>query len=78
MSALLSKKHQKGYYNNPEATAKAIDKDGFYHTGDLCRILEDGTLVVYDRLRDQIKYRGNWFSPKEFEASLVRMNHHCY
>jgi long-subunit acyl-CoA synthetase (AMP-forming) len=46
-----------GYYNNPQATAAAIDEDGFYHTGDLVTITEEGYISFHDREKDLIKYQ---------------------
>ena len=48
----------KGYLNQPEATAQAIDADGWLHTGDIGFADEDGWLTVVDRLKELIKYRG--------------------
>jgi acyl-CoA synthetase (AMP-forming)/AMP-acid ligase II len=61
----------KGYLNRPEATASAIDADGWLRTGDLCRADEDGYLYVVDRLKELIKYKGWQVAPAELEALLL-------
>jgi len=43
-----------GYYNKPEETAHAIDKDGYMHTGDVAIMDEDGYLTIVDRTKDMI------------------------
>ncbi|MFX0011705.1 MAG: AMP-binding protein, partial [Candidatus Hermodarchaeota archaeon] len=43
-----------GYYNKPEETAKAIDKDGYMHTGDVGLMDEDGYIQIVDRTKDMI------------------------
>ena len=44
----------KGYYNKPEETANAIDKDGYMHSGDVGFMDEDGYITVVDRTKDMI------------------------
>jgi acyl-CoA synthetase (AMP-forming)/AMP-acid ligase II len=61
----------KGYLNNPQATARAIDPDGWLHTGDIARAEEDGSLRIVDRLKEMIKYKGYQIAPAELEALLL-------
>jgi acyl-CoA synthetase (AMP-forming)/AMP-acid ligase II len=61
----------KGYLNNPEATAHAIDPDGWFHTGDVARLDEDGSLWIVDRIKELIKYKGYQIAPAELEALLL-------
>ncbi len=60
----------KGYYNMPEATAQAIDKDGWLHSGDLCTVDENGYYKVVGRLKDMIIRGGENIYPKEIEEFL--------
>jgi fatty-acyl-CoA synthase len=64
----------KGYYNNPEGTAKAIDEDGWLHSGDLGTMDEDGYLTVTGRLKDMIIRGGENVYPREIEEFLYRMD----
>lgn len=57
----------KGYYKMPEATANAIDRDGWLHTGDLARRLPDGNYKITGRIKDMIIRGGENIYPKEIE-----------
>ena len=60
----------KGYYKMPEATAAAIDSDGWLHTGDLARRLPDGNYKITGRIKDMIIRGGENIYPKEIEDFL--------
>lgn len=57
----------KGYYKMPEATAAAIDEDGWLHTGDLARRDENGNYKITGRIKDMIIRGGENIYPKEIE-----------
>ncbi|MFC4011962.1 long-chain fatty acid--CoA ligase [Nonomuraea purpurea] len=59
----------KGYWNDPEATAEAL-RDGWFHTGDLGRVDEDGYFFLVDRRRDVIIRGGYTVYPREVEEVL--------
>lgn len=59
-----------GYYNKPEETAKALDPDGWFRTGDGGVMDADGRLAYRGRLGDGYKSRGFNVSPAEVEAAL--------
>ena len=61
----------KGYLNNPDATAKVIDADGWFHTGDIAYVDEDGYFYIVDRIKELIKYNGYPIAPAELEAVLL-------
>lgn len=60
----------KGYYNMPEATALAIDSEGWLHTGDLAMQDEDGYYHITGRIKDMIIRGGENIYPKELEELL--------
>ena len=59
----------KGYLNRPEATAEAI-RDGWFNTGDIARIDEDGFLYIVDRAKDMVLRGGENVYCAEVEAAL--------
>ena len=59
-----------GYYNLPEATASAIDDEGWLHTGDLAEVDEDGYYKITGRLKDMIIRGGENVYPREIEEFL--------
>jgi long-chain acyl-CoA synthetase len=60
----------KGYWNRPEATADAIDGDGWFYSGDIARIDEDGCYFIVDRKKDLIIRGGYNVYPREIEEVL--------
>ncbi|MGQ0574023.1 MAG: AMP-binding protein [Pseudonocardia sp.] len=61
-----------GYFDDPVATAAAIDADGWYHTGDLASMDADGCLRIEGRLTDMIIRAGENIYPREIEDVLYR------
>jgi long-chain acyl-CoA synthetase len=60
----------KGYWNRPDATADAIDADGWFKTGDMGRVDEDGYFYIVDRKKDLIIRGGYNVYPREIEEVL--------
>ena len=61
----------RGYYEKPEATAAAIDTDGWLHTGDMGLLRADGHLRFMGRYKDMLKIGGENVDPMEVEAFLM-------
>lgn len=61
-----------GYYNNPEATAEVMTEDGWFHTGDVGRIDDEGFLYITDRKKDIFKLStGKYVAPQHVENTLL-------
>jgi acyl-CoA synthetase (AMP-forming)/AMP-acid ligase II len=63
-----------GYLGDPEATAEAIDADGWLHTGDVGTLDEQGNLTITDRLKDMYISGGFNVYPAEVEQTLARLD----
>ena len=61
----------RGYWNDPEATARTIDAEGWLHTGDVGYADADGYFHVVDRVKELIKYKGMQVAPAELEGLLL-------
>ncbi len=62
----------RGYWGLPQATALAIDKDGWFRTGDAGYFDEEGFLTISDRIKDMIITGGENVYPAEVESALMR------
>jgi acyl-CoA synthetase (AMP-forming)/AMP-acid ligase II len=60
-----------GYYGKPAETARAIDRDGWFHTGDMGVLRADGHLHFVGRYKDMLKVGGENVDPMEVEAFLM-------
>jgi long-chain acyl-CoA synthetase len=68
---LRGKTITKGYYKKAEATAEAIDEDGWFHTGD-AGYMKDGELYLTERIKDLFKTsNGKYIAPQAIETKLV-------
>jgi acyl-CoA synthetase (AMP-forming)/AMP-acid ligase II len=60
-----------GYFDDPDATAAALDADGWYHSGDLGVLDDEGYLSIVGRLRYVLRTGGETVAPAEIEAVLT-------
>jgi long-chain acyl-CoA synthetase len=60
----------KGYWNRPDATAEAIDSDGWFKTGDLGKVDDDGYFFIVDRKKEMIIRGGYNVYPREIEEVI--------
>ena len=68
---IRGKNVMQGYLNKPEETAKAIDAEGWYHTGDVGYQDKDGHFFITDRLKDLFKLsNGKYVAPQQVESLL--------
>jgi len=61
----------KGYWKKPEETARAIDADGWFRTGDAGYVDDDGYVYIHDRVKDMIVSGGENVYPAEVENALM-------
>ena len=61
-----------GYYGKPEETARALDADGWFHTGDMALLRPDGYMRFIGRYKDMLKVGGENVDPMEVEGHLLR------
>jgi fatty-acyl-CoA synthase len=59
-----------GYLDRPDATAEAIDPDGWFHTGDLATVDADGYFTITGRASESIRSGGEWVAPVEVESAI--------
>jgi long-chain acyl-CoA synthetase len=64
--------NMKGYYKEPELTAKAFDEEGYLKTGDIGEYNKDGFLFITGRVKDQFKTdKGKYISPSPIETKIL-------
>jgi acyl-CoA synthetase (AMP-forming)/AMP-acid ligase II len=64
-----------GYFEDEEATAAAVEPDGWFHTGDVAAIDPDGFMRIADRSKDIIKSGGEWISSIDMENAAMAHEH---
>ena len=60
-----------GYHQKPEETKKCLDDEGWFRTGDVGHVDENGDIYITDRVKELIKYKGYQVPPAELEGYLV-------
>jgi acyl-CoA synthetase (AMP-forming)/AMP-acid ligase II len=65
----------RAYYKDDEATAAAVEPDGWFHTGDVASIDPDGYVKLTDRRKDVIKSGGEWISSIDLENAAMAHEH---
>jgi fatty-acyl-CoA synthase len=60
-----------GYYKNPDASAKQIDREGWFATGDVAKVTDGSWLVLIDRTKDLVKSGGEWISSIDVENAAL-------
>jgi fatty-acyl-CoA synthase len=60
-----------GYFKNEEASAKQIDAEGWFATGDVAKITPDSWLLIVDRTKDLVKSGGEWISSIDVENAAM-------
>jgi fatty-acyl-CoA synthase len=66
-----------GYWGDEEATARAVDEDGWMHTGDLATMDDDGYVNIVGRIKDMIIRGGENIYPREIEEFLLTIDGIC-
>lgn len=61
-----------GYWNNPKATAEALDAEGWLHTGDVGKVDEDGYYYIVNRIKEMIISMGENIYPREVEEVVYK------
>lgn len=61
-----------GYWNRPDETANVMDKDGYFHTGDVGYIDEDGYIFIVDRIKDMVIVNGFKAFPRHIEEAVMK------
>ncbi|CAK9442200.1 uncharacterized protein LODBEIA_P59430 [Lodderomyces beijingensis] len=63
------------YYKNPEETAKAVDADGWFSTGDVAQVTNDGWFIIIDRVKNFFKLaQGEYVTPEKIENLYLTSN----
>jgi long-chain acyl-CoA synthetase len=62
----------RGYFKNPEATARTLEPDGWMHTGDIGYLDEDGFVFVTGRIKELIIKGGENIAPREIDEALLK------